>query len=147
VTASGTTWYETSAEMHELQEECFARTVGCHCGVLASTRTQNVSEYMLVLALCLVHDSRDAKAVIFFLQSLSGWEFELYPNSHPDKDCRKKSLPSHPHYHSCATVPRRRFFGDFLRPVFPASRVQHISNLHSKFALRPRHVWKYMIDI
>ena len=30
------------------------------------TRTQNVSEYMLVLALCLVHDSRDAKAVIFF---------------------------------------------------------------------------------
>jgi len=24
---------------------------------------------------------------------------------------------------------------DFLRPVFPASRVQHISDLHSKFAL------------
>jgi len=29
---------------------------------------------------------------------------------------------------------------DFLRPVFPASRVQHISDLHSKFALRPHHV-------
>jgi len=33
-------------------------------------------------------------------------------------------------------------FGD-LRPVFPASRVQTISDLHSKFALRPHHVWKY----
>jgi len=32
---------------------------------------------------------------------------------------------------------------DFLRPVFPASRVQHISDMHSKFALRPHHVWKY----
>jgi len=31
-------------------------------------------------------------------------------------------------------------FGDFLRPVFEASRVQHISDLHSKFALGPRHV-------
>jgi len=31
-------------------------------------------------------------------------------------------------------VPRRRIFGDFLRPVFPASRVQHISDLHPKFA-------------
>ena len=33
--------------------------------------------------------------------------------------------------------------GDFLRPVFPASRVQHISDLHSKVALRPHHVPKY----
>jgi len=33
--------------------------------------------------------------------------------------------------------------GDFLRPVFPASRVQHISDLHSKFALEPHHMWKY----
>jgi len=32
---------------------------------------------------------------------------------------------------------------DFLRPVFSASRVQQISDMHSKFALRPRHVWKY----
>ena len=31
----------------------------------------------------------------------------------------------------------------FLRPVFPASRVQHISDPHSKFALGPHHVWKY----
>jgi len=31
-------------------------------------------------------------------------------------------------------------FGDFLPPVFAASRVQHISDLHSKFALGPRHV-------
>jgi len=39
----------------------------------------------------------------------------------------------------CEMVPK----WPFLRPVFPASRVQHISDMHSKFALRPRHVWKY----
>jgi len=33
--------------------------------------------------------------------------------------------------------------GDFLCPVFSASRVQHISDMHSKFGLRPHHVWKY----
>jgi len=33
--------------------------------------------------------------------------------------------------------------GVFLRPVFSASRMQHISHMHSKFALRPHHVWKY----
>jgi len=32
-------------------------------------------------------------------------------------------------------VPRWRFFATFLRPVFAASREQHISDLHSKFAL------------
>jgi len=31
-------------------------------------------------------------------------------------------------------------FGDFLRPVFAASRVQQVSDLQSKFALGPRHV-------
>jgi len=31
-------------------------------------------------------------------------------------------------------------FASFLRTVFAASRVQHISDLHSKFALRPHHV-------
>ena len=40
---------------------------------------------------------------------------------------------------SCAMVPKWRF----LHPVFPASRVQHISDLHSKFALGPHHVCKY----
>ena len=34
-------------------------------------------------------------------------------------------------------------FGDFLRPVFAASRVERISDLYSKFALRPHHVPKY----
>jgi len=29
----------------------------------------------------------------------------------------------------------------FLRPVFAASRMPHISDMHSKFALRPHHVW------
>ena len=40
---------------------------------------------------------------------------------------------------SCPMVLKWRF----LRPVFSASRVQHISDMHSKFALRPHHVWKY----
>ena len=40
----------------------------------------------------------------------------------------------------CATVRRLQFCALFLRPVYPASRVQHISDLHSKFALRPHHV-------
>ena len=44
---------------------------------------------------------------------------------------------------SCTMVPRWRIFGDFWGPAFPASHVQHISDMHSKFALRPHHVWKY----
>jgi len=31
-------------------------------------------------------------------------------------------------------------FGDFLGRAFPASHVQHISDLDSKFALGPHHV-------
>jgi len=41
---------------------------------------------------------------------------------------------------SCAMVPGWRFLATFLRPVFAASREQHNSDLHSKFALGPRHV-------
>jgi len=37
-------------------------------------------------------------------------------------------------------VPQMAIYGDFLRPVFAVSRQQHISDLHSKFALAPRHV-------
>ena len=33
--------------------------------------------------------------------------------------------------------------GNFLHPTFSASRVQHVSDLHPKFALRPYHAWKY----
>jgi len=29
-------------------------------------------------------------------------------------------------------------------PVFSASHVQHISDMHSKFTQRPHHVWKYV---
>jgi len=43
---------------------------------------------------------------------------------------------------SCAMAPRWRIFSDFLRPVFSASHVQHVSDLHPKFALRPHHVYK-----
>jgi len=37
-------------------------------------------------------------------------------------------------------------FWDFLRPAFPASRVQHVSDLHPKFALRPHHVGRHPIS-
>jgi len=43
----------------------------------------------------------------------------------------------------CEMVLRLRFFASLLRPVFPASRLQQISDLHSKFALRPHNVSKY----
>jgi len=38
-------------------------------------------------------------------------------------------------------VPKCRIFGSFLGPAFPASRMQHVSDLHPKFSLRPHHVW------
>jgi len=34
-------------------------------------------------------------------------------------------------------------FDDFFASCISASRVQYISELHFKFALRPHHVWKY----
>jgi len=44
---------------------------------------------------------------------------------------------------SCAKVSRWRVFASFLCPVFSTSCTQHVSDMHSKFALRPHHVWKY----
>jgi len=44
---------------------------------------------------------------------------------------------------SCGIVPRWWFLATFLGPAFAASRVQHLSDLHSKFALGPNHVSKY----
>jgi len=41
---------------------------------------------------------------------------------------------------SCAMVPRWRSFYNFLCPVFSERHVPHISDTHSKFALRPHHV-------
>jgi len=35
------------------------------------------------------------------------------------------------------------FLAIFLRPVFSASRLQHVSDPRPKFALRRHHVWKY----
>jgi len=43
---------------------------------------------------------------------------------------------------SCAIVPKCCIFGGFLGAAFQASRVQQISDLHPKFALRPHHVWQ-----
>jgi len=53
---------------------------------------------------------------------------------------RKQKMQKDIARRSCAMVPRRRFLTTFLRPVFAASREQHISDLHAKFALGPRHV-------
>jgi len=44
---------------------------------------------------------------------------------------------------SCGMVPKWPLFGDFLRAVFSASRTQHVSDLDSKFTLRPYDLWKY----
>ena len=44
---------------------------------------------------------------------------------------------------SCAMVTRWRFLATFLRPVFSANRMQHVSDLHVEFALGPHHVSKY----
>jgi len=33
-------------------------------------------------------------------------------------------------------------FGDFFAYCISASPVQHVSDLHLKFELRPHHVWK-----
>jgi len=44
---------------------------------------------------------------------------------------------------SCAMVQRWRFFCEYLRPGYSAIRVQHVSDLHSKFAVRSHHVCKY----
>ena len=43
----------------------------------------------------------------------------------------------------CSVHIHARADDEILRPVFSASRVQHISDLHSKFTLKPHHVWKY----
>ena len=41
---------------------------------------------------------------------------------------------------NCGMEPRWRFLATFLGPTFAASRVQHLSDLHSKFSLGPHHV-------
>jgi len=46
---------------------------------------------------------------------------------------------------SCAMVPRWRIFLRFLGPAFPASRVQHVSDLYSKFALGPHQYGRHPI--
>ena len=48
---------------------------------------------------------------------------------------------------SCAMVPRWPFLATFLRPVFSAGRVQHVSDLHLKFALRPADIQSAMAEI
>jgi len=49
----------------------------------------------------------------------------------------------HSHRTKLCDVAQMAIFCVILRPVFSPSRVQRVSDLHSKFALRPHHVWKY----
>ena len=44
---------------------------------------------------------------------------------------------------SCAIVLRWRFLATFCIPCFSPNRLQHVWDLHLKFALRPHHVCKY----
>ena len=57
-------------------------------------------------------------------------------------------------FSNCRYIPRLRRYSPtklcdgakiaiFLRPVFSASRVRHMPDMHSNFALRPHRVWKY----
>ena len=68
---------------------------------------------------------------------------EILPFNKFSSDCRYMSLlRTHSPPNFCDDA-QMALFGDFLRPVFSVSRVQHISDLHRKFALRPHHLWKY----
>jgi len=55
--------------------------------------------------------------------------FPFFPTPYPRLSCEDITRQS------CAMVSRWRIFGDFLCPVFSASRVLHVSDLHRKFAL------------
>jgi len=91
------------------------------------------------------------------LTALCRWMDKLFKLPHPsnrlhrsNNDCLESKRENNCEdiaQQSCAMVRRWRIFGEFLRPAFSASRVQHVSDLHLKFALRPHHVWKYGIDI
>jgi len=48
---------------------------------------------------------------------------------------------------SCAMVARWRFLATFLRPVFPASRAQHVPDLHSKFTLECEPMTNLMVAL
>jgi len=66
---------------------------------------------------------------------------------HVFSDCRyvpylRKYSPTELYHGAQITI-----FGNFLRPVLSASRLQHVSDLRLKFVLRPHHVWKYTVDI
>jgi len=65
---------------------------------------------------------RDCWLTSFFLLSI----YALVASIHPEKVVRWCQDDD--------------FFASLLHPVFPASRVQHISDLHSEFALRSHHV-------
>ena len=84
-------------------------------------------------------------------QLLVGWSLPYHEDMWGRYCCLRSFFPIVDMYlscediaqQSCVMVPRWRFFGDFLHLVFSAGRMQCISDLHSKFALRPHHVWKY----
>jgi len=58
-------------------------------------------------------------------------------------DCRYVSQLWRYSPRSCTMVPRWRNFGDFFGSCISSELREHISDLHSKFALGPHHMWKY----
>jgi len=77
--------------------------------------------------------STDLTACAVFLQQLN----YLFPIVDTCINCKDIALQS------CAMVRRWQFFASFFHPVFPASCMQHISDMHSKFTVKPHRVWKY----
>jgi len=84
-------------------------------------------------------------------QPLAGWSSPYYEDTWRRYGCLTCFFPIVDTCFSCediarqcsGKVPRWRPFGDFLRAVFSASCAQNVSDLHSKFTLRPHHMWKY----
>jgi len=69
---------------------------------------------------------------------LSGHVEEILLLNNFFSDCRYLSCEDIARQ-SCAMEPKWRF----LHPLFSASHVPQVSDLHPKFVLRPHHAWKY----
>jgi len=77
-------------------------------------------------------------------------KLEQKPNTNAVRHCCLTSFSRYePYLQRCSPTmlcdgAQIAMFGDFFAScIFTASRVQQVSNLHLKFALRPHHVWKY----
>ena len=119
------------------------------------TRSRNVSEYMLVLALCLVVLVNDFNVYQRLSRLLSHhtvvWGIlSLLCLLSPPYGTGQAIIFLPCGFFLCSfylfcslNLSRRRldvYHWRFLRPAFLTSHVQHVSDLHPEFALRPHHV-------